>query len=193
MCRGSTLAGSRCHSGPEPPQPSLRWREEQPTAGPPGEEHEEWRPAEGPVGLCKQRGWAVAPRSESWSLSPHSEASGKSYLAGVTHILKRWRPSKVGCSRLPYFSPALCAIREICLVLTCSFQGALENGARMSLRPTFTLCTSSGRAGAHSVLHTDEVSAQLTRTENKPSPVSYTHLTLPTILGLCRSRWSPYH
>ena len=23
-------------------------------------------------------------------------------------------------------------------------------------------------------------------------PVSYTHLTLPTIL-LCRSRWSPYH
>ena len=23
--------------------------------------------------------------------------------------------------------------------------------------------------------------------------VSYTHLTLPTILGLCRSRWSPDH
>ena len=27
----------------------------------------------------------------------------------------------------------------------------------------------------------------------KAMPVSYTHLTLPTILGLCRSRWSPYH
>ena len=25
-----------------------------------------------------------------------------------------------------------------------------------------------------------------------PDPVSYTHLTLPTILA-CRSRWSPYH
>ena len=25
------------------------------------------------------------------------------------------------------------------------------------------------------------------------SPVSYTHLTLPTIHGSCRSRWSPYH
>ena len=25
------------------------------------------------------------------------------------------------------------------------------------------------------------------------SPVSYTHLTLPTMAGLCRSRWSPYH
>ena len=25
------------------------------------------------------------------------------------------------------------------------------------------------------------------------APVSYTHLTLPTMSGLCRSRWSPYH
>ena len=25
------------------------------------------------------------------------------------------------------------------------------------------------------------------------SPVSYTHLTLPTTSALCRSRWSPYH
>ena len=24
-------------------------------------------------------------------------------------------------------------------------------------------------------------------------PVSYTHLTLPTTLSQCRSRWSPYH
>ena len=24
-------------------------------------------------------------------------------------------------------------------------------------------------------------------------PVSYTHLTLPTIYPKCRSRWSPYH
>ena len=27
----------------------------------------------------------------------------------------------------------------------------------------------------------------------KPMPVSYTHLTLPTIVEWCRSRWSPYH
>ena len=26
-----------------------------------------------------------------------------------------------------------------------------------------------------------------------PAPVSYTHLTLPTIILPCRSRWSPYH
>ena len=27
----------------------------------------------------------------------------------------------------------------------------------------------------------------------QPGPVSYTHLTLPTTLHECRSRWSPYH
>ena len=29
--------------------------------------------------------------------------------------------------------------------------------------------------------------------ESAAGPVSYTHLTLPTILRSCRSRWSPYH
>ena len=29
--------------------------------------------------------------------------------------------------------------------------------------------------------------------EQVVGPVSYTHLTLPTILRSCRSRWSPYH
>ena len=28
---------------------------------------------------------------------------------------------------------------------------------------------------------------------NNLTPVSYTHLTLPTTLVKCRSRWSPYH
>ena len=28
---------------------------------------------------------------------------------------------------------------------------------------------------------------------NSIASVSYTHLTLPTILRSCRSRWSPYH
>ena len=28
---------------------------------------------------------------------------------------------------------------------------------------------------------------------NNLTPVSYTHLTLPTSLAECRSRWSPYH
>ena len=32
---------------------------------------------------------------------------------------------------------------------------------------------------------------QMNYIEDKP--VSYTHLTLPTIALLCRSRWSPYH
>ena len=28
---------------------------------------------------------------------------------------------------------------------------------------------------------------------HRHAPVSYTHLTLPTMLAQCRSRWSPYH
>ena len=30
-------------------------------------------------------------------------------------------------------------------------------------------------------------------TKEVKDPVSYTHLTLPTIILPCRSRWSPYH
>ena len=33
----------------------------------------------------------------------------------------------------------------------------------------------------------------LPRTLSNPCPVSYTHLTLPTNVSMCRSRWSPYH
>ena len=36
------------------------------------------------------------------------------------------------------------------------------------------------------ILPGDKVTVEL-------SPVSYTHLTLPTIHVECRSRWSPYH
>ena len=32
-----------------------------------------------------------------------------------------------------------------------------------------------------------------TSQDSCPSPVSYTHLTLPTNVSMCRSRWSPYH
>ena len=44
----------------------------------------------------------------------------------------------------------------------------------------------------------DEAEDQISELEDKvekkhPESVSYTHLTLPTILRRCRSRWSPYH
>ena len=35
--------------------------------------------------------------------------------------------------------------------------------------------------------------ALITGGDSGIGPVSYTHLTLPTIALLCRSRWSPYH
>ena len=31
------------------------------------------------------------------------------------------------------------------------------------------------------------------KTEQQIAAVSYTHLTLPTNISRCRSRWSPYH
>ena len=36
----------------------------------------------------------------------------------------------------------------------------------------------------------DDIDAVIVATT---TPVSYTHLTLPTTVALCRSRWSPYH
>ena len=39
----------------------------------------------------------------------------------------------------------------------------------------------------------DGVGDGLRLTSNTVLPVSYTHLTLPTIAAECRSRWSPYH
>ena len=39
----------------------------------------------------------------------------------------------------------------------------------------------------------DEKDAQVRQLEVRLAPVSYTHLTLPTKLEWCRSRWSPYH
>ena len=38
--------------------------------------------------------------------------------------------------------------------------------------------------------HFETLKAQI---ENTVDAVSYTHLTLPTTLCMCRSRWSPYH
>ena len=38
----------------------------------------------------------------------------------------------------------------------------------------------------------NELVAKALQRELAPQPVSYTHLTLPTI-ERCRSRWSPYH
>ena len=43
------------------------------------------------------------------------------------------------------------------------------------------------------ILHGGVISSLLDVTGGAMAPVSYTHLTLPTIIPECRSRWSPYH
>ena len=42
-------------------------------------------------------------------------------------------------------------------------------------------------------LWTEDARALCTGEPPLGTPVSYTHLTLPTIAAECRSRWSPYH
>ena len=52
-----------------------------------------------------------------------------------------------------------------------------------------------GKYGAGEILaaESDEAGKHLITPEVGVLAVSYTHLTLPTILRSCRSRWSPYH
>ena len=45
-------------------------------------------------------------------------------------------------------------------------------------------------SGAQAVAQENKTTISVT---NITDTVSYTHLTLPTIALLCRSRWSPYH
>ena len=42
-------------------------------------------------------------------------------------------------------------------------------------------------------LEKERAELRLAQEQRRLTPVSYTHLTLPTMSGLCRSRWSPYH
>ena len=39
----------------------------------------------------------------------------------------------------------------------------------------------------------EEMKNTISELKNTVEAVSYTHLTLPTIVEWCRSRWSPYH
>ena len=53
--------------------------------------------------------------------------------------------------------------------------------------------TSSPQQGAQSDPQKKESLTLSLKKKLRSIPVSYTHLTLPTKLEWCRSRWSPYH
>ena len=63
--------------------------------------------------------------------------------------------------------------------------GAKNDGAFYEGKPVTPGFTSVRQAG--------ESISVLFILENGAIAVSYTHLTLPTTLHECRSRWSPYH
>ena len=66
--------------------------------------------------------------------------------------------------------------------------------ARSGWRPSVDLQASTGKYETESPF-TQNVLREYnsSRAELAVTPVSYTHLTLPTTLCMCRSRWSPYH
>ena len=48
-------------------------------------------------------------------------------------------------------------------------------------------------ANADTMFLRPTINSNVGEMQHTPIPVSYTHLTLPTTLHECRSRWSPYH
>ena len=72
-----------------------------------------------------------------------------------------------------------------CDFVSDSIQGLQKEG-ELSLREYLEDCKA---AGIEPYARTEKIK---TFTLRYPA-VSYTHLTLPTTIGWCRSRWSPYH
>ena len=75
---------------------------------------------------------------------------------------------------------------------------AAAAGLRLTDAHADTFSYDVPRFGNVHLLHFTDCHAQLLPIEyREPSvnlgAVSYTHLTLPTIVEWCRSRWSPYH
>ena len=69
-----------------------------------------------------------------------------------------------------------------------SVQAVPETGST-----TYYLCDEGGRVVVWQCDADGTPVQRVLRTGIYVNPVSYTHLTLPTMLLPCRSRWSPYH
>ena len=74
-------------------------------------------------------------------------------------------------------------------------EGRTYRGGIQELTEVYVSPTSDAYTGANG---SQTITFIITSTDTEmiiPSlcPVSYTHLTLPTTLHECRSRWSPYH
>ena len=67
----------------------------------------------------------------------------------------------------------------------------IENFERIKLNKVAKFSDES--IGRERLEEPDEIRTCFMVDRDRIIPVSYTHLTLPTIVEWCRSRWSPYH
>ena len=66
-------------------------------------------------------------------------------------------------------------------------------GSFIFLGPTGVGKTETAKALTETLFDDERNLIRIDMSEYMEKPVSYTHLTLPTTLHECRSRWSPYH
>ena len=99
--------------------------------------------------------------------------------------------------------------KRVAAVVTASLVGALSIGAPAVALATGTTNIETLSASEESAFSRGTVELDTNKTgltldstngvynvtanEAGQAPVSYTHLTLPTNVQQCRSRWSPYH
>ena len=67
-------------------------------------------------------------------------------------------------------------------------QNGIAGGADLPVSEATAECID-----CHAAVHPGIVSDWQHSRHAKITPVSYTHLTLPTNVSMCRSRWAPYH
>ena len=83
--------------------------------------------------------------------------------------------------------------KRLTLFLACLFLSIGMAMAQTQINGTVISADDGQPVVGASVVVQGTKNGTATNIEGKFTSVSYTHLTLPTTLHECRSRWSPYH
>ena len=139
--------------------------------------------------------------------SKDASSNNEQSTAGLEHLLQQREQCRSTSIQIVNVDEALLALGiandmaqvEQCLtqVYKCllynSYQASVELSNERGAFPLFDANIEEHHPWVN-LLYTDENKEQQALLKHgRRNTVSYTHLTLPTILRSCRSRWSPYH